>query len=99
MIVINSYETAVAMLDKKGTIYSDRPLLPMLGELGGWNKVTTFLRNRKILQFHRRIILRMIGSQSSIQRFHSTLEESTHKLLRRILDRPQSEVLEKHIKQ
>lgn len=33
LIVLNSYEVATDLLDKRGTIYSDRPILTMLGEL------------------------------------------------------------------
>jgi len=33
IVVINSYERAVEMLDKKSTVYSDRPYVPMAMEL------------------------------------------------------------------
>ncbi|KAG1876583.1 cytochrome P450 [Suillus subalutaceus] len=36
IIVLNSVKSAVDMLDKKGTVYSDRPVLPMGGELHRW---------------------------------------------------------------
>lgn len=32
-IILNSYEAATDLLDKRGAIYSDRPVLTMLGEL------------------------------------------------------------------
>jgi hypothetical protein len=34
LIILNSAEIAVDMLDKKSAKYSDRPVLPMGGELG-----------------------------------------------------------------
>ena len=36
IVVINDYDTAVELLDKRSTIYSDRPVLPMLTEHMGW---------------------------------------------------------------
>lgn len=33
LVVLNSYEAATDLLDKRGIIYSDRPVLTMLGEL------------------------------------------------------------------
>lgn len=33
LIFINTYKAAFELLDKKSSIYSDRPRLPMLGEL------------------------------------------------------------------
>lgn len=33
LIILNSYEAATDLLDKRGAIYSDRPVLTMLGEL------------------------------------------------------------------
>lgn len=99
MIIINSYETAVEMLEKKSLIYSDRPVLPMAGELGGWNKVTTLLRDKERLRLHRRLMQRVIGTQPYMKRFHPVQEQATHEFLKRILERPQPEELAKHVRQ
>lgn len=99
MIIINRFETAVAMLDKKSTIYSDRPVLPMAGELSGWDKVTTLMRNKEHLRLHRRLFHSVIGTQAKLKRFEPTVENATHKFLRRILDRPQPEELAMHVRQ
>jgi len=39
MVILNSAQTAIEMLDKKSLIYSDRPIIPMGGELVGWKKL------------------------------------------------------------
>ncbi|KAG1746004.1 cytochrome P450 [Suillus paluster] len=36
IIVLNSVKTAMEMLDKKSSVYSDRPVFPTGGELCGW---------------------------------------------------------------
>ena len=38
VIVINSVQAALDLLDKRSSIYSDRPRLIMLGELIGWDQ-------------------------------------------------------------
>ncbi|KAF8212691.1 cytochrome P450 [Mycena galopus ATCC 62051] len=43
MIILDSYEAAGDLLDKRGLIYSDRPKFTLY-ELLGWNPSTTFLR-------------------------------------------------------
>jgi len=35
IVVLNSVKAAIEMLDKKSSKYSDRPILPMCGELVG----------------------------------------------------------------
>jgi hypothetical protein len=35
MIIVNSVEVAIELLDKRGAIYSDRPIVQMGGEMVG----------------------------------------------------------------
>ncbi|QRV82483.1 cytochrome P450 family protein [Ceratobasidium sp. AG-Ba] len=46
IVVLNSAETALDLLSKRGVVYSDKPELPMLNDerLCGWGKITTFVR-------------------------------------------------------
>ncbi|KAG1840821.1 cytochrome P450 [Suillus subalutaceus] len=44
IFVLNSVKTAVEMLDKKSSIYSDRPVVPMSGELMGYKQTLPYLR-------------------------------------------------------
>ncbi|KAI0063334.1 cytochrome P450 [Artomyces pyxidatus] len=42
IIFLNSYKACSDLLDKRSTIYSDRPRVPMVGELMGFSWVTLF---------------------------------------------------------
>lgn len=33
MIILNSAKSAIDLLDKRGAVYSDRPVFPMVGDL------------------------------------------------------------------
>ncbi|KIO29638.1 hypothetical protein M407DRAFT_70181 [Tulasnella calospora MUT 4182] len=35
LLIINSYDVAYELLDKRGTLYADRPRMVMMGELIG----------------------------------------------------------------
>lgn len=40
ILVVNSHKVAVELLDKRGTIYSDRPPFPMGSLVGSWHPAT-----------------------------------------------------------
>ena len=43
MVVLDSIEVAVDLLEKRSSIYSDRPKMIMTIELMGWDFTTVFL--------------------------------------------------------
>ncbi|KAJ7775174.1 cytochrome P450 [Mycena metata] len=89
VVVVSSLKTATEMLDKKSSIYSDRPILQMCGELVGWNSgivlshygTPRFRRSRKY--FHQ-----LFGSQTNLKKFYPLEEEETHKFLQRLVESP-----------
>ncbi|KAJ7841589.1 cytochrome P450 [Mycena olivaceomarginata] len=54
MIVLDTLQAAVDLLDKKGSIYSDRPPLPLY-ELLGWTYMLSFMRYGEIFTRHRQV--------------------------------------------
>ena len=42
-VILNSSKRAVELLDDKGAIYSCRPVIPVGGELVGWNRALVAL--------------------------------------------------------
>jgi cytochrome P450 len=96
MVVVSSYKTAVEMLDKKSAIYSDRPILPMGGELCGWNRTLVLTRGERH-RLYRRLVHKLFGNQSYMKQFHPTEEQETHKFLRRVMNKPED--LQQHVRQ
>ncbi|KAF8629505.1 hypothetical protein AX17_005631 [Amanita inopinata Kibby_2008] len=87
LVFLNSPEAAVDLLDKRGSIYSDKPQLVMVGELCGCKNMVAFTsygdqskRQRKIM--HRALGLPVIPS------YYPLVVTETHALLRRLIADP-----------
>jgi hypothetical protein len=96
MIIISSPKIAADMLDKKSSIYSDRPKLQMGGELVGWKDSVPLLPPGDRFRRHRRYFHRLIGSNSAMKQFQPMEEVETHRFLRRVLNEPED--LSAHIR-
>ncbi|KAI0054293.1 cytochrome P450, partial [Artomyces pyxidatus] len=91
LIIVNDVKTATAMLEKKGALYSDRPVLEMCGELAGWKEIL-ILQQAHASRFKemRRSIHRVIGTPAAVSRFHALFETETRGFLKRMLGDPRS---------
>ncbi|KAK0452140.1 cytochrome P450 [Desarmillaria tabescens] len=69
IIIINTYEKAVEMLDKKGSIYSDRPRIPMAGELMGCKLSMGIMPYGRRLRSSRKMVYQELGSNHAIRAF------------------------------
>lgn len=87
-IILNSAETAIEMLEKKNSIYSDRPTLHMGGELVGWKNALVLLPYGDRFRRFRRLFHQAIGSSSAIRQFLPLEEFETRRFLRRVLAKP-----------
>ncbi|TFY76167.1 hypothetical protein EWM64_g7846 [Hericium alpestre] len=88
MIILNSLDTAMEMLDKKSSIYSDRPVLMMGSKIVGWENTLALTPYGDRFREYRRMLHRLIGSRTSMDEFHPIEELETHRFLRRILQKP-----------
>ncbi|OJA15899.1 hypothetical protein AZE42_09067, partial [Rhizopogon vesiculosus] len=75
------------ILDKKSSIYSDRPVFPM-AELVGLKEVLTMLPYGDSLRSSRKHFQRLIGSRAAVKVFHPIEEIETHRFLKRVLAEP-----------
>ncbi|OCH88011.1 cytochrome P450 [Obba rivulosa] len=88
LVFLNSIEVAVDLLEKKGSIYSDKPSLVMAGELCGCENMVAFTRYGDQSRRQRRLMQQALGV-NSIQTYKPLLEIETHELLKRILQEPE----------
>ena len=88
LIVLNSLRVAAEMLEKKGSIYSERPTFMMSGEIVGWKDGVSLIAYGDRLREARRSIHKFMGSKQEFSRFHSLLQLQTHKFLKRVLRSP-----------
>lgn len=86
VIVLNSVQAAVDLLDKRGFNYSDRPRF-VLFEVMGWGKTLTFLRWGPDFRMHRRILQRSFQN-SNIAQYRPVQERETSTMLQGLLTTP-----------
>ncbi|KAK0387865.1 hypothetical protein NLU13_4110 [Sarocladium strictum] len=75
VIVLNSVQAAVDLLDKKGANFCDRPRF-VLFEVMGWGKTLTFLRWGPTFRKHRRVLQKTF-QKSNIVQFRPLQERET----------------------
>ncbi|KAG1907690.1 cytochrome P450 [Suillus fuscotomentosus] len=94
--VLNSVEAAMALLDKKSAVYSDRPVLTMGGELVGWKYCMGLLSYGDRFRYYRKNIHRIIGSRAAMAVYEQIEEIETRRFLKRVFVKP--EQLQAHIR-
>ncbi|KAK0469239.1 cytochrome P450 [Desarmillaria tabescens] len=90
LIVLNSAQTATDLLDKKSSIYSDRPSIPMGGELVGWKNTLVLVPYGKRFRNYRRLAHQLFGNQATMKQFLPVEERETHRFLKRVLAHPEN---------
>lgn len=88
IINIHTYAKAQELLDKKSNINSDRPILPMVGELVGWDRIMPLMRYGPEHQISRKMFHQELGAFSAIQKFYEYEEQMSIEMLRRMVQRP-----------
>ncbi|KAF9006260.1 cytochrome P450 [Hymenopellis radicata] len=85
-IILNSYRTAYALLDKRSLIYSDRPKLVMAGQMMGWGEIIGLLPYGEEFRSHRKMFHSLFGSKATIRRFYPMEELEAKNFMRRLFD-------------
>jgi hypothetical protein len=97
MIVIGSFEIADALLSRKGSIYSDRPALPMGCEIVGWDRAIGLQRFGEKHKVARALVKRVIGSNDEMRKHFPMMEREMRSCLHRLLKHREFEDLEKQL--
>ncbi|KAJ7474696.1 cytochrome P450 [Mycena latifolia] len=87
LIFLNSPEATIDLLDKKGSIYGDKPGLVMAGELCGCDNMVAFTRYGDTSKRQRKLLAQAFGAQV-IQSYHPLIETETHSFIRRLVAEP-----------
>ncbi len=88
ILIVNSAQVAVDLLEKRGSIYSDRPTSPMGGELVGWKNTLVFLKYGPRFRAGRRMAHQLFGNHATMKKFHPVEELETRRFLKRLLVKP-----------
>ncbi|KAJ7761965.1 cytochrome P450 [Mycena maculata] len=91
VIVLNSLEAATQVLEKKSSIYSDRPTFQMCGELVGWKRGMALLAyGTPQFRRYRKYFHQLFGSHANFSKFHPIEVDEYRKFLQRLLESPES---------
>ncbi|KAH8830592.1 cytochrome P450 [Flagelloscypha sp. PMI_526] len=96
LILLNSYDAATELLEKRSMYNSDRPEPVFAGDLIGWKNTLVLLPYSQRFRRFRKFFNTSIGTASAMRKFHPAKEGETRKFLRRVLAKPQD--LRDHIK-
>ncbi|KAJ7152093.1 cytochrome P450 [Mycena filopes] len=88
VIILSSIKVADALLEKRSAIYSDRPRLPMVVELMGWDFIVAMMKYGDKWRAHRRLFNQGFNPKASLK-YRPMHLSATHDLLRRFLREPE----------
>ncbi|KXN81929.1 O-methylsterigmatocystin oxidoreductase [Leucoagaricus sp. SymC.cos] len=88
LVVLNSAEDAVELLERRAGIYSDRARIPLI-ELSGWTFNTGLMQNNERWRHERRIVQQNF-KRESVARFQPIQMTKVHAMLRQLLTDPES---------
>ncbi|KAJ7607902.1 cytochrome P450 [Roridomyces roridus] len=92
MVILSSMESAVELLEKRSSIYSNRPRLTMANELMGWDFHLAFMSYGESWRAHRRLFHNAFQADAA-KNFHPKELASARTLLRHILDDPEGNIM------
>ncbi|GLB38676.1 putative cytochrome P450 family protein [Lyophyllum shimeji] len=88
IIVLDTAEAAIELLEKRSSIYSGRPRLPMVDELMGWGFDFGLMDYGDYWRQHRRLMHQSFHP-AAVTSFRPQELKAAHGLLRRLLDDPE----------
>ncbi|KAF8908212.1 cytochrome P450 [Gymnopilus junonius] len=89
VLVVNSFQAATELFDKRSAIYSDRAQAVMSHELMGWDFSFAHMRYGERWKKHRRVFHRQF-QQAIAPAYWSIQRREAHALLRRLLHSPEN---------
>ncbi|GLB41481.1 putative cytochrome P450 [Lyophyllum shimeji] len=86
-IVMLNGEAAMDLLDKRGSLYSDRPHFPMAADFSGMGDLTPIMRYGEKFQFGRRLMNQALSTRA-VSKWERGIAEESHALLRLLYNEP-----------
>ncbi|OSD00652.1 cytochrome P450 [Trametes coccinea BRFM310] len=96
LLVINSFEAARDLLDKRGALYSDRPRLVMIKELMDWEWNLILMSYGKLFLAYRRTVQQEFQPTNVAELHHPVMTREVIAFLGRLLSTPDN--LVEHLK-
>ncbi|KAI0689449.1 cytochrome P450 [Cerioporus squamosus] len=97
LLVVNSFQAARELLDKRGALYSSRPRFVMICELMEWNWNMALMPYDKTYQAYRRTVQQEFQPSLVAETYRPVIMAEVNALLRRLFTTPEN--FREHIKQ
>jgi len=88
IVVINEMKLAFEMLDKKSSLFSDRPVLQFAGVMCGYDRALAMITYGERFRALRKYMHQYIGTPSAMVAHHPLQEIETRHFLRRLMAEP-----------
>ncbi|EJD06297.1 cytochrome P450 oxidoreductase [Fomitiporia mediterranea MF3/22] len=95
IVALHDPAAAAALFEKRSAVFSDRPRIVFGGEMCGWENTLALQRYGDAFRLFRRELHQIIGTPSSIARFHPLIEVESRRFLLRVLN--DTSKLQKHV--
>ena len=90
MIIISSAKVVEDLLERRSSVYSDRPVLTFAGEIVGWSNCIALLQYGHRFREFRKYMNQSIGTKAAMAKYHPLIEHETAKFLARVMGDPDS---------
>ncbi|EJD42046.1 cytochrome P450 [Auricularia subglabra TFB-10046 SS5] len=87
LVILDTMQAAVDLLEKRGAMYSDRTRLPMLGELMGYEWNLTLMGYGDSWRLHRRALHQHLH-EGAVPRLHAHFEHTNTRFLQALVGAP-----------
>lgn len=85
IIILNKHQDCVEMLEKHQQNYNTRPKMEMVMTLAGWDQMTVALPINEQWKNQRRILHKLMGTRTAVQKFHDIQLSETRKFMREVI--------------
>lgn len=89
LVIINSYETAIDLLEKRSSLYSDRIQLPSSVFIGFTDVVASAAYASDRFREQRRMITQVVGTRALVEQLWPGQKDAINKFLPRLLEDPE----------
>ncbi|KAJ7823535.1 cytochrome P450 [Mycena leptocephala] len=86
-VIVNDPVIATELLDKRGSLYADRPSFDM-ANMSGWGRVLSSARYGPQFKEYRKLIGKVIGTRGHMVKFYPVKDYQANMLLKRVLENP-----------
>lgn len=96
IIILNSHEHAVNLLNERSAIYSDRQTLTLAGKMVGWENILVLRRYGPDFREIRQLFHQFIGTRAKVTQYYPCVDAKTTRFLVQLLRQPED--FAKHIR-